>query len=186
VRAFVAWNPAPAEADALEALRDDARRERGAPGYRWLERAQLHVTVRFLGDAEATRIAALDDALRGLAPRFGAFAACVAGWQYWPDRRSPRVLVLRIESRGAFERLGAEVEASARAAGFAPERRAFRAHLTLARIAGLSQAPPPFEAPPRAIALAIDHLALMESTLGAGGARYTEHARHPLRRAPVP
>ena len=162
------------------------RRERDAAGYRWLGRAQLHVTVRFLGDAEATRIAAMDDALRTCASRFDAFDARVAGWQYWPDRRSPRVLVLRIESRGAFERLGAEVEASARAIGFAPERRAFRAHLTLARIAGLTQAPAPFEAPPPAIALSIDHLALMESTLGAGGARYTGHARHPLRRAPVP
>lgn len=184
MRAFVAWNPAAPEADALEALRDDARRERDAPGYRWLDRAQLHVTVRFLGDADPGRIAALQEALRACASRFDPFAARTAGWQYWPDRRSPRVLVVRLESRGVLERLGADVELAACTTGFVPERRPFRAHLTLARIAGLSQPPPPFVGPPPAIALAIDHLALMESALGAAGARYTERARYALRRDP--
>jgi RNA 2',3'-cyclic 3'-phosphodiesterase len=186
VRAFVAWNPAPVEADALEALRDRVKQARDAPGHRWLAREQLHVTLRFLGEADGPRLAAIEAALRACASAFDPFEACVAGWQYWPDRRSPRVLVLRIESRGAFERLGAAVESATQAAGFAPERRPFRAHLTLARIAGLSQPPPAFESPPTAIPLAIDHLALMESTLGAGGARYTEHARHALRHEPAP
>jgi len=178
VRAFVAWNPSDAEADALEALRDRVRSERDAPGYRWLRRAELHLTLRFLGEISEAQCRAISNGLASLAHSTPSFAAVVAGWQYWPDRRSPRVLVARVESRGELERIAPELEAIAREAGLAPERRPFRPHVTLARISRLERLPDAFSGPPSPIPLRIDHVALVQSELGPGGSRYTEIGRH--------
>lgn len=183
MRAFVAWNPAPAELDALESLQAELRRERDAPGYRWIPREQLHLTLRFLGEVDPERQAKLEPALAALALREAPFAAQVAGWQYLPGRHAPRVLVLRIESRGAMERLAAGVESVVREAGFARERRPFLAHLTLARTAFLERLPEPFLAPPPPIGLAIDHVALVRSDLASQDARYRTVARFALARA---
>ncbi|HVF35002.1 MAG TPA: RNA 2',3'-cyclic phosphodiesterase [Candidatus Saccharimonadia bacterium] len=180
MRCFVAWNPSPREAGSLVSVRDAVRAERDAPGYRWLAREQLHVTLRFLGATTDVQRVALEQALGELASRSTALSAQVAGWQYWPDRRTPRVLVLRIESRGALEQLATQIELAARLAGFAPEPRAFRAHLTLARMSYLERLPDAFTAPPPPVALALDHLALMRSDPGPDGSIYSELARFPL------
>ena len=180
MRCFLAWTPAPPELDALEALRERLRAERDAPGYRWTPRDQLHVTLRFLGEIDAAQRDAIAAALAPLARSRRAFDACVAGWQYLPNRKAPRVLVLRIESRGLLEALAAELESAARDAGLAPERRPFLAHLTLARISFLEELPGPFVAPPEPVELRIDHVALVQSNLAGEGERYATLAREPL------
>ena len=101
-------------------------------------------------------------------------------WQFWPSSHSPRVLVLRLESRGALERLAAAIEEMVGGIGIAREPRRFRAHVTLARAAAGAAPMQPFVEAPPPVPLAIDALALVGSTLRPEGALHEVLARWPL------
>ncbi len=140
-----------------------------------------HFTLRFLGpttrEARDAIIARLSDAKLGsrFNVRFGELGA-------FPNARSARILWLGVTRGG--ERMSELVdvaEDAARRAGFAPEARPFKPHLTLARID-----------PPRAIStllgqkhhfdieMAVQALILYRSQLGGGPARYDEVVKFDL------
>jgi 2'-5' RNA ligase len=177
MRCFLAWTPEDRAKRELLALIADLAREHDDPGFRWTREAQLHLTLRFLGESSATQIEALMPSVSALATRTSPIEAWSAGWQYWPSRAAPSVLVLRIESRGLLEEVGRTLEALAIEHGFAPEKRGYTAHLTLARIAQLRAPPAPFAAPPPRIELTVDHVALVQSEPAPQGSRYTELSR---------
>jgi 2'-5' RNA ligase len=102
---------------------------------RWVHVPNLHLTVRFLGETpgalvpEAVR--AVEDAVRGTE----AFDVVLAGAGSFPEGRRPRALWLGIE-RGT-EELGAlarAVDAAVQPLGWPPDDRAYRPHLTVARL----------------------------------------------------
>jgi 2'-5' RNA ligase len=137
-----------------------------------------HFTLRFLGPttrgARDAIIARLSDAKlgSGFHVRFGELGA-------FPNARRARILWLGVTRGGErLSQLAAVAEDAARSGGFAPERRGFKPHLTLARID-----------PPEAISallaqkhryeieMAVSALILYRSQLGGGPARYEEVAR---------
>ena len=180
MRCFLAATPGAAAKRELLALLADLVRERPDPGYRWTREDQLHLTLRFLGESDGEQLGALMPAVAALASATAPIGAWTAGWQFWPSRAAPSVLVLRIEPAPRLAGLASGLEALARSAGFAAEKRPFKAHLTLARIGGLHAGAEAFDAPPPRIELAVDHVALVQSRLGAQGSRYTELARVPI------
>jgi 2'-5' RNA ligase len=140
----------------------------------------LHLTLHFLGDVPAARVAALGEALGALeglpAPRLS-----LAGTGAFPGWRRPRVLwVGAAEAPGTEGRLEALATAAARALG-APPGESFRAHVTVARPrdpgAGV---PAAFEQ------LALDEpwrprsVELLESLRGDGPSRYVSRTSVPL------
>lgn len=146
-----------------------------ARGVRWVDTAALHLTLRFLGDSSDAQIEYLKHMLPTLTrdlPAIGARRCAI-----WPNRARPRLLVLELEVPESLLALAREGEALARKAGFAPEPRPFRAHLTLGRLRPgcVPQLP---STPPTP--LAFNTLALMASDLQAAGARYRELASVPL------
>jgi RNA 2',3'-cyclic 3'-phosphodiesterase len=162
------------------ALRDQP----GGHDVRWVREESLHVTLRFLGAVDEARVDVLERevvaATRGVVP----FAASLAGLVMFPSPRRPRVIALGREPAGARGALAAQVERGVVAAGFAPEARPFRAHLTLGRVREQ-----------RRFALAADVTAsvtahgdawdvvetvLFRSDLAPSGARYTPLVRVPL------
>lgn len=105
---------------------------------RWVPPENLHLTLRFLGEASRSQIHAVtrcaESVIRGMeAPelRFGTPGV-------FPPRGS-RPLVLWVGLEGQVSRvagLARALEDCAREAGFPAERRPFRAHVTLARLRG--------------------------------------------------
>lgn len=153
------------------------------PGWRWTRAEGVHVTVRFLGEVNPSRLPELSPRWeRAALEAMGPIALDVSGLGAFPSTRRPRVLwvgVAEAPERGRLRALAAAVEREARAAGFAPEDRAFRAHATLARaVEGMGTAPPdggfPFG---RAL---VESLTLFRSDLAPGGARYTPIETFPL------
>ena len=134
-RLFVAV-PLPAEPlAACQALIDGIRAGPLGAVPRWVHVANLHLTVRFLGETppDLTPDAALAvrDSIRGA----GAFDVVLAGAGSFPDARKPRALWLGIE-RGAVE-LGALASALDTALvplGWPSDGRPYRPHLTIARL----------------------------------------------------
>ena len=176
-RCFLALLPDPASRELL--LRCRARLERATAGssrcIRWIEPDALHLTLRFLGDSGAAQIEYFKHMLPTLAPTLPAFAASRYG--VWPNRARPRLLVLELEADLTLSGLAQTCEEHACKAGFEPEPRGFRAHVTLARLRpgcvfGILPQP--------AASITFDAVALMQSNLTRAAATYRELARVPL------
>ncbi len=176
LRSFVAIELSPALREALGDLQSRLRPRLG--GIRLVRPEGIHLTLRFLGPSSPS-------ALERLSPRLAAAAdacppgdALVRGVGTFPDRGSPRVHWLGIELPEALLELQRACERAARAAGFEPEARAFRAHLTLGRWRDQAIRP---ELP--AVDLGrtrLETLTLFRSELRRDGAVYTPLARFRL------
>lgn len=180
-RAFVAL-PAPA---GLKELIAEARRPWLALGAEitWADPRIAHVTLRFLGRAPRTRVEALDHALHGVAEGAPPLVMTPSETGAFPGWSSPKILWLGLAADGLAE-LSVAVERAARAAGFDPEARPFRAHVTLGRVKGpsrmreaaeLVRAWRPAGEPER-----VDEMVLYRSDTERHGPRYTPLARYIL------
>ncbi len=64
----------------LEQAQADLRRVLPGLGIRWTRREQFHLTLKFLGDVEATRVEALGEALRGVCQGYAPLRLRRKGW----------------------------------------------------------------------------------------------------------
>lgn len=130
-RLFVAL-PVPAEiADRLLAAQPEA-----GPGIRLSHRADLHITLHFLGHYPAVEVAA---ALQSVKAQ--AFIAVPGGCGQFEHDERLRVLWVGVQLCEPLRALHAATGRALDAVGFRPESRAYRPHITLARLsAGASAA----------------------------------------------
>jgi 2'-5' RNA ligase len=96
------------------------------------------------------------------------------GEPVWLPARRPRVLAVRLsDDSGALARLQAALSSALVAGGwYAPESRAFLAHVTVARVAKDARVRAPALEPPPAVSVRCSRVTLYRSRLGSGGARY--------------
>lgn len=182
VRSFVAL---PCPPDIVEAIAGARREWRSLDAdVRWTDPGRIHVTLRFLGDAPPSKLATLHRALARTAAGTGPVALRPGRTGAFPGWERPRVLWLGLEDDGALSSLAARVEEDVREAGFEPEERPFRAHLTLGRVKGGSGVGRAVAAvrgwTPDAEGGAVEELVLYRSDLGPAGPSYTALARYPL------
>jgi 2'-5' RNA ligase len=131
VRAFVALELDSALRQRLARLVDDLRAR--LPGLRFSPVDSAHLTLRFLGPSSPR---ALETVARALAPAAAACPAAdvpLAGLGMFPPHGAPRILWLGLDLPEPMLALQGACERAARAAGFEPENRPFRPHLTLGR-----------------------------------------------------
>jgi len=187
VRLFVALE-IPAEirnglAALIESLRALAQQERDKRP-RWARPENLHVTLKFIGDAHATKLAGIRTALsavRSDRPVDLAFR----GLGFFPNERRPKVFWAGIEASGNLQSLAEDIETELEAFGVAREQRAFAPHLTLARFE-----PPGLHEKLRAAiqkeitrdfgSLHTREFHLFESKTKSSGAEYTRMASFPF------
>jgi 2'-5' RNA ligase len=99
----------------------------------WTRPENWHVTLKFLGDVDEGALDEVRAALGRVA--FGAFTLRAGGAGFFPPRGEPRVVWVGVDEGG--RELGGLAEGVERALaplGFAPEARAYRPHLTVARV----------------------------------------------------
>lgn len=133
MRLFLALNLEPdirrAVADATAPLRAEA------PELGWVADGRLHLTLKFLGEQAEDRVAAIRAAMDDVARRHRAFALRLGGGVgAFPNFRRPRVVWMGVNADPKLELLHHDVEVACEALGFELEGRAFRPHLTLARV----------------------------------------------------
>src|SRR5690349_14836529 len=100
---------------------------------KWVAREVMHVTLRFFGDVDDEQLGKLVASV----PALGRRAPCLLRAMRvdaFPDARRARVLVLPLDDDGFLTALHEQVEQLAAALGFERESRAYRPHLTLARL----------------------------------------------------
>lgn len=148
-----------------------------AAEFRWTSAANLHLTVRFLGQVESSLAEEIAD--RVGAARSSAFDLRLGELGNFKRGRLVRVVWLGL-SAGAHELggLSSTVEAECVRAGLEPEGRGFNPHLTLARARARDGSQlPALPVPPELASWRATELILYHSRLGRGGAVY-----EPLRR----
>jgi 2'-5' RNA ligase len=124
--------------DELRAALSRARRELEGrlSGWRWVRAENIHLTLRFLGEVPDDQVGRHHGAWRRAAAGCSPVRLEIGGSGVFPPRGLPRVLWCGVSAgrpAGEIERLASALEDAARGEGFAPERRPFRPHLTLAR-----------------------------------------------------
>ena len=159
----------------------------GIPGARWQSAAQMHLTLRFIGEVDGPAFREVMDALAGIEAE--GFTLALEGVGHFPQRGRARILWAGVAPNPALMRLQARTEAVIAGLGHAPDGRNYAPHVTLARFA--SRVPRhrlqefvsyhgPFSSGP----FPVRSFELFSSHLGAGGAHYEVEARYPL--APPP
>jgi 2'-5' RNA ligase len=114
-------------------LRSLALLQSGVPGARWMTREQLHVTLRFIGEADGRGAAAIDDALSSIAAP--AFTLELKGVGQFGGRQSHSLWV-GVRANEALSHLQRKIESALQRIGLEPDGRKFTPHVTLARLKG--------------------------------------------------
>ena len=133
VRTFFAVEVAPPIHAALVALKAELAQTGAA--VRWVRDDGLHATIKFLGAVRAAMLPAVHAAVAAAARRTPQLAARVRGLGVFPSPKRPRIFWVGLDCAELATLAGALDDALA-PLGFAPERRAFRAHITLGRATG--------------------------------------------------
>ncbi len=164
------------------------------PALRWTNTHNLHLTLRFLGETEDSQRRQMQIRLTEIAAEHEAFTLTLSRIGCFTSWEKLRVLWVGISGETvALEALQAEIESLARQVGFAPDRKRFSPHITLARSAR--------GAPRRALRVAAEQLrratekeqtaqpifnwtvrelCYIRSVLGKGSSQYTTLARFSL------
>jgi RNA 2',3'-cyclic 3'-phosphodiesterase len=173
LRLFVALRPPPAIRSRLLALGS------GVPGGRWQDDEQLHLTLRFVGEVERPQA-------EDLAAALGSVHAPAPELRLAGVGRFDDAIWAGVAPEAPLAALHRKVDAACGRAGLAPERRAYKPHVTLARFSRRAGAAPEVDrwlADHAALASApftCPHLILYQSHLGGEGARYEPAMRWPL------
>lgn len=132
MRLFLAINLAPemrrAVIEATSPLRE------AAPSIGWVDETRLHLTLKFLGDQPDSSVGPLSDAMASVAGKHRTFRLSVKEIGAFPNFRRARVVWMGVDREPRLEFLHHDVELACEQLGFALEGRAFRPHLTLARV----------------------------------------------------
>jgi len=101
---------------------------------RWVDAANIHLTLKFLGEVEPAKLKRLSDEIRQIASASVPFDFSVCGTGVFPAWNRPRILWAGVDAPTNLISLQSQIDLSTRAIGFPSEARVFSPHLTLGRV----------------------------------------------------
>ena len=101
----------------------------------WDKAEKLHLTLKFLGDANEKEVAELQNILDKISTNISNFKLQISKTGVFPDAKKPRVLWINvIDEQGNLAKISDLLESECEKIGFARESRKFIPHLTIGRI----------------------------------------------------
>jgi 2'-5' RNA ligase len=150
-------------------------------GAKWIAPDNMHITLRFAGDIDGRTADEFASLLAGVRAR--PFAVSIQGVGAFGGRE-PKVLWAGVEAGEDLDALYRANERAARGAGLEPEGRAFKAHVTLARMrGGRQQAVARFleeNGALRTEPFIATRFVLLSARPGSGGGPYAVEAEYPF------
>jgi 2'-5' RNA ligase len=151
------------------------RRQQGLPGARWRPTDAFHITLRFFGEVDEARADDLDAELATIT--LAPMTVALAGVGSFQDGDDIHAVWAGVAGDAPLRRLANRCERAARRAGLAPDKRAWKPHVTLAylrhaepaRVAAWIQGHNLLKSP----AFTVGSFGLYSSRLGSEGSRYT-------------
>ena len=189
LRTFIAVPLSPEAKAYMVGVQEAVQRSLGSPGIRWVGEDARHLTLKFLGDTPARRVAVIEQAMR-MSVAEPQFTLALTRLGAFPNAARPRVLWVGLG--GELERLGSlyrALEDRMAEAHFPKEQRPFSPHITLGRVndgtepetlrhlTQVLRAPQPDAGP----TFTAERLVLYQSVLRSRGAVYSELAAVELR-----
>jgi len=150
-------------------------------GVRWVPSDHVHLTLKFLGEADDAMLLQIQERLRLLCSRHAPFAFTVLGTGGFPNLRRPNVLWVGLDESGPLSLLSRDIEKSMAELGLEREEKRFSPHLTVGRVKSVEG----LEAVIREWitfkdtvfgTITVGETLLMKSTLKPGGAEYSKIA----------
>ena len=139
----------------------------------WVRAVNLHYTLRFLGERDASLVTAVAEAMRETARQHRAFGAALGGFGAFPSAERARVLWLGLaEGAEAMREVAATLERALATRGLEPAEHPFTPHLTLGRPRTASDWTSHLAAAAPTDRFRVDRLRLIRSVPGPGGSRY--------------
>ncbi len=186
MRTFVAVEVPDPIRDRLGVLLDRVKTAlpRGAKA-KWVRLANLHITLKFVGEVDEDRVPDLIAAVQRAAAERAAFSFDFTGLGAFPRPRKPRVLWVGTDEAAAvpFRKLAGAVDREVAKARLASrEKRPFTAHLTLARsrspkgepaLGEILETPTGLDG----LTVPVEEVVVMQSILGPTGPSYVPLAR---------
>ena len=173
-RLFVAIRPPPEIREHLLGIMG------GVQNARWQDDAQLHATLRFIGEVDRHRAEDIAAALGSI--RHQPFQVSLSGVGSF-GKRGKGALWAGLSPHDDLKRLHKKVDQACLRAGIEPDERAYRPHVTIARLSRTTGPVEPFIerwAGLSSMPFAVDSICLFESRLGSEGASYTVIERYKL------
>jgi 2'-5' RNA ligase len=188
IRSFIALDLPGSLRQQIERVQEALKRE-GLVA-RWVKPDNIHLTLHFFGDIATDRIESIREAMVETAAHT-PLRLSARGIGVFPGIRKARVIWLGVNGeREALLALQQRLAGALERAGFAPERRPFKAHLTLGRfrkfpnpavVAKTIESHADFSSEP----FLISQLTMFESRLTPAGAIYTKIHEIPLDAGPA-
>jgi len=148
----------------------------------WSRVENIHLTLKFFGNVEVKRIEKISEAAERVVKQFSTVQIGVGGTGVFPRPSRPQVLWIGVsDPSGQLTALQTKFENECAVEGFEKEDRAYRPHLTIARLRkpegarDLADTHLQMQFDP--IEVYVEELVLFRSELSPKGARYTPISR---------
>ena len=174
--------------DVRERLREHIQQLRAAvpdAAASWTRVENIHLTLKFFGNVDVHRIVAISDAASRAVAQFSPVQIGVGTTGVFPKPSRAQVLWIGVSDySGALSTLQRQLENECAKKGFEKEGRAYRPHLTIARLRkpeGARQlADSHLQMKFEPVDIELKELVVFRSELSSKGSRYTAIARHKL------
>jgi 2'-5' RNA ligase len=101
---------------------------------KWVDVNNIHITLKFFGETEESRISEINNALAEVASQNSSFVINLKNSGIFGSSYNPRVVWFGIEKNPSLEKLAVEVLETMDKTGFEKDRQNFVPHLTVGRI----------------------------------------------------
>ena len=161
------------------------RKEFAEAAASWSRVENIHLTLKFFGNVELDRIPQISAAATRTAEQFSKFEIDVGTTGVFPRPSRAQVLWIGVsDPSGQLAAVQKQLEDNCAILGFAKEDRAYRPHLTIARIRKPESARHLADTHLKlnfpSLAVRVHELILFRSELSSKGSRYTPISHHPL------
>lgn len=155
---------------------------KGVNGIRTTPPEQIHITLRFIGDVDESRIDDIEDCVARAVEGVRPFTVRVSGAGAFPKREKPSVVWIGASPQKELGAIAGRIGDNLRAAGIDFDTKPFKSHITVGRCRSPANLQGFFDAFSDAefTSFQCREVLIMRSVLGPSGAKHTV-----LRRVPI-
>lgn len=103
-------------------------------GLKWVNKENLHITLKFLGEVKEEKIPEIVEILEEVSQKFKSFEVTLKEVGGFPNLRTPRVLWVGVKPEEKFREIFEFIESRLHKRGFEREKRDFHPHITVGRL----------------------------------------------------
>ena len=142
-------------------------------GVRWEHNDKYHITLKFLGETDSSKLIEIERVLREVIKDYSSFRLTISGLEALPNFKNPRVIVISLDKNDELFKFQSEIEGNLQRIGFAKEERSFRSHITIGRLKVRPRIRGKIPLPEK-ITFYVSDIAIIRSVLGKEGSRYSD------------